>query len=250
MSSFSDWLLRRMELVGLRSQADLAEVSGIAPRTISRVITSGTLEKAERSTRVWLARTLKVSLRELERLDSGEITTIPDSRVFEWDHVSQGRVDRIAIGSPVIPAGSERDGVPVVGRVAAGGMVESYEDWDADAGKRLPLQIPGVAGVYALEICGDSMEPAYNPGEYVILKNIAVTELQDGEDAMVQLDGDNDGKSAFKRVYILGEGRLKLVSLNQKYDPIDVSAATVIRVGRLQGKFTPPKLIINSKSKG
>ena len=45
------------------------------------------------------------------------------------------------------------------------------------------------------------MMPLYHPGEYIILRNVPPNELNDGEDAMIQLDGDGDGVAAFKRVY-------------------------------------------------
>jgi SOS-response transcriptional repressor LexA len=241
-----DWLLHRMELVGIRSQTELADISGVSSRTINRIFTSGSLTDTERSTRVWLARTLKVSLRDLDQIADGKVETIADSRIVEWDHCGSGRIDRVADRTDFTPVPADGDGIPIMGRVMAGGLVESFEDWDEETGLRLPLRLPGAEGVYALEIAGDSMMPAYQPGEYIILRNIPPSELRDGEDAMIQLNGDGDGKSAFKRVYLVGDGKLKLVSLNQRYDPVDVRADAVARVGRLLGKFTPPKLIASS----
>jgi SOS-response transcriptional repressor LexA len=241
MADVLSWLLHRMELVGIRSQTELAEVSGVSLRTVNRIFSERSFAGIERSTRLWLARTLKVSVKDLDRLERGEIDTIADDRIIEWEHAAQGRTNR---GDPnLIPVGDQENGIPIMGRVAAGGMVESYEDWDADNGKRLPIKFAGAEGVYALEIVGDSMSPNYLPGEFVILQNIATTDLRDGEDAMVQLDGSGDGLATFKRVYMMGEGRLKLVPLNQKYEPLNVDAAKVSRVGRVCGKFTPPRLI-------
>ena len=237
---FLTWIEHRMELLGIRNQPELAEISGISARTISRLYETGTITEANRSTRLWLARTLKVSVRELEALDHGKIAGIPDDRIVEWDHRAIGAESPDA--SRVSPV-ADMDGVPVIGRVAAGGMVESYSDHDGDTSKRLPLKFPGTSNVYALEIDGDSMTPEYRRGEFVILQDVDPATIRDGEDVMVQLNGDSEGKAAFKRAYLNGPNRLKLVSLNTEYPPCDVDRAHVIRVGRLVGKFTPPKLI-------
>ena len=229
-----------MELLGIRNQPELAELSGISSRTISRLYETGTIKDANRSTSLWLARTLKVSVRDLEALDSGKISTIPDERIVEWDSRAMGvqAADALKI-TPV----ADMDGVPIIGRVAAGGMVESILDDEGEVGKRLPLKFPGTSNVYALEIDGDSMTPEYRRGEFVILQDVDPATVRDGEDVMIQLNGDSGGKAAFKRIYLTGPGRLKLVSLNAAFAPCDVEMSHVIRIGRLVGKFTPPKLI-------
>jgi SOS-response transcriptional repressor LexA len=238
--SFVVWLDRRSRLVGIRTQVDLAEASGISGRTINRIYAESKLGECNRSTRIWLARTLKVSLRDLEAIDEGRIKDIPDDRIVEWDH-SAGVAGGVSDARGKRPVAVEEGGVPVLGRVAAGGMVESVEDFDEELGRRLPISFPGTSRVFALEIDGDSMEPEYRRGAFIVVQDWDPARLEDGDDAVVQLDGAGDGKASFKRVFIMPGGKLKLVSLNPAYEPFNVTAAEVVRVGKVMGTFVARK---------
>ena len=87
-------MIRRMTLVGIRDLKELSDVSGISERTVYAISSSGTIGGRERSTRLWLARSLKVPLRMLEDYDAGRIDDIPDSIMREWEHCGSGRTDR------------------------------------------------------------------------------------------------------------------------------------------------------------
>lgn len=240
------WLQHRCQLAGVPTQQELAEVSGISLRTISKIFTEGTIAKTERSTKMWLARTLKVSVRDLENLDAGEVKWIDDDRVVEWEQPyglrGLGQKPKLNVAG----ADAERRGVPVIGRVTAGGVVESFE-FAPDDVYRLPVEMPECPSAFALEITGDSMTPLYQPGECVILRPIPREQMRDGEDAMIQLDGGEDGKSCFKRLVLLGDNKIRLLSLNPKYKPRDVAFENVVRVGRVIGKYVPVTLL-NSKA--
>jgi SOS-response transcriptional repressor LexA len=133
---------------------------------------------------------------------------------------------------------SELSAVPLLGEVVAGGLVESRV-YDPDNTERLPMAFPGQERVYALRISGDSMSPAYQPGEILIVQDLTPDELIDGEDAVIQRDGSGDDTSTFKRVVFVGNGRLKLVPLNAAYPPIECPLDSVVRIGRVLGKYTP-----------
>ncbi len=239
MHRFLEWLRHRSKLAGLPTQQDLSDASGISLRTISKIFSDETIAKTERSIKVWLARTLKVSVRDLENLDSGKVKWIDDSRVVEWEQP-------YGLGSTgpgkVSATDGRHRGVPVLGKVTAGGAVESYE-FDPDEVYRLPIEMADCPSAFALEIAGDSMTPLYQPGECVILRPVPREEMRDGEDAMIQLDGGEEGKSCFKRLILLGDGKIRLLSLNPKYPPKEILFTNVARVGRVIGKYTPVTIL-------
>jgi len=250
VSRFLEWLQHRTQLAGLNTQQDLADASGVSMRVITRIYATGTVAKAERSTKLWLARALKVSVRDLEKLDSGNVKWIPDDRVVEWEQPFGLKGLESGTTTAQIRATDGQDrGVPVLGKVTAGGAVESFTfDRDPEDVRRLPIELPDCPSAFALEIDGDSMTPLYQPGECVILRPVPREELHDGEDALIQLDGGEDGKSCFKRVVVVGEGKIRLLSLNSKYAPLDVLFENIARVGRVVGKYTPVTILSPGRS--
>jgi SOS-response transcriptional repressor LexA len=125
-------------------------------------------------------------------------------------------------------------GVALLGEVTAGGLIESFV-YQNETPQRLPLAFPGAERVYALRIRGDSMSPAYQPGEILIVQDLTPDQLIEGDDA-----------STFKRIVFLGGGRLKLVPLNPAYRPIECPLDSVVRIGRVLGKFTPAAPLTNA----
>jgi SOS-response transcriptional repressor LexA len=136
-------------------------------------------------------------------------------------------------------------GVALLGEVTAGGLIESFV-YQNETPQRLPLAFPGAERIYALRIRGDSMSPAYQPGEILIVQDLTPDQLIDGEDAVIQRDGSGDDASTFKRIVFLGGGRLKLVPLNPAYRPIECPLDSVVRIGRVLGKFTPAAPLTNA----
>jgi SOS-response transcriptional repressor LexA len=145
----------------------------------------------------------------------------------------------------VSAASSAAQGVALLGEVTAGGLIESFV-YQNETPQRLPLAFPGAERVYALRIRGDSMAPAYQPGEILIVQDLTPDQLIDGEDAVIQRDGSGDDASTFKRIVFLGGGRLKLVPLNPAYRPIECPLDSVVRIGRVLGKFTPAAPLTNA----
>lgn len=130
-------------------------------------------------------------------------------------------------------------GTPILGEVTAGGLVESTVFDEGEMPERIPLYYPGRARVYALRIRGDSMAPEYRPGEVLIVQDATRDDLEDGEDAVVQLDGARDGASTFKRCIFAGEGRVKLVPLNSAYLTQECRFEHIARIGKVLGTYRP-----------
>lgn len=173
------------------------------------------------------------------RIESCDVTGINTRNFRKLAEVANVSVETLEarIGPESIMAADD-DGVELVGEVTAGGLVESLV-YDGQAASRLPMAFPGLERVYALRIRGDSMAPAYQAGEILIVQDLTPDELVDGEDAVIQQDGSGNDASTFKRVVFLGDGRLKLVPLNASYRAMECSLDSVVRIGRVLGKFTP-----------
>lgn len=125
------------------------------------------------------------------------------------------------------------DAVPIVGEVTAGGLVESMVYEPGEEWERVPLRYPDRERVYALRIKGDSMAPEYRSGEILILQDVPIEELRDGDDAVVQTGSE----STFKRVIVVGSGRLRLMPLNPVFETKECRLDQVTRVGRVLGVF-------------
>lgn len=143
--------------------------------------------------------------------------------------------------SPESFALTDEGGVPILGEVTAGGMVESLVFDNGDEPARVPLMFPGKTRVYALRIRGDSMAPEYRPGEVLIVQDATRDALEDGDDAVIQFDGGADGTSTFKRVIFLGDGKVKLMPLNGAYRAIECSLESIVRIGKLVGIYRHPR---------
>jgi SOS-response transcriptional repressor LexA len=130
-------------------------------------------------------------------------------------------------------------GTPILGEVTAGGLVESIVFDEGETPERVPIFYPNAARVYALRIRGDSMSPEYRAGEILIVQDATPDELVDGRDTVVQCDGSRDGGSTFKRVFLIGDNRLKLVPLNASYPTQECRLSSVARIGKVLGVYRP-----------
>jgi len=129
------------------------------------------------------------------------------ARSLKLTSKGQSLLSRLAEG----PSASV-DGIPLVGRVAAGAPIEAVEDRDS-----LSLASCFGAGddVFALEVRGDSMVGEdIRDGDYVICRRRAVAD--DG--ALVVAIVDNED-ATLKRFY-KERGRARLEPANDDYEPI------------------------------
>jgi repressor LexA len=104
------------------------------------------------------------------------------------------------------------EGVPMLGRVAAGLPVEAVENRDA-----LSLQSCFGTGddLFALRVSGDSMiEEDIQPGDYVICRR--AEQAQNGQIVVALID---EGEATLKRFY-KEPGRARLQPANSHYEPI------------------------------
>jgi repressor LexA len=138
---------------------------------------------------------------------------------IEW---SEGKARTIRILHP-----SSR-GVPILGTIAAGGLIEPF----TDAVEHLDfsnLSLPPQS--YALRVNGDSMiEDSIIDGDLVFLRPVPEPDqLKNGTIVAARVDGYG---TTLKRFYRSGD-RVTLKPANSKYNPIEVSAIQVDVQGSL-----------------
>jgi repressor LexA len=121
-------------------------------------------------------------------------------------------------------------GVPVLGAIAAGGLVEPF----TDAVEQLDVSpVFRQPGNFALRVMGDSMiEDLIAEGDLVIMRPISDPEqLKNGLIVAARVEGHG---TTLKRFYRKGE-QVTLKPANSKYKPIEVMANSVQVQGVLVG---------------
>lgn len=140
---------------------------------------------------------------------------------IEW---SEGKARTIRI------VHSRRRGVPVLGAIAAGGLIEPFTDAVEQvdfSNVFLPPQ------TFALRVMGDSMiEDLIIEGDVAIMRPVPEPDqLKNGTIVAARVDGYG---TTLKRFYRLGD-RVTLKPANSKYKPIEVAAMQVQVQGALIG---------------
>ncbi|PMB51933.1 repressor LexA [Fischerella thermalis CCMEE 5201] len=140
---------------------------------------------------------------------------------IEW---SEGKARTIRILHPL------KQGVPVLGTIAAGGLIEPFTDAVENfdfSNMPLPPQ------TYALRVAGDSMiEDSIVDGDLVFLRPVPEPDqLKNGTIIAARVDGYG---TTLKRFYRNGD-RIILKPANPKYNPIEVPAMQVQVQGSLVG---------------
>lgn len=119
-------------------------------------------------------------------------------------------------------------GIPVLGTVSAGGLVETFPD----VGEHLDLQtVLKGQNVFALTVCGDSMIGAHiTSGDVVLMKPVAdIRSLPNGAVVSAMVPGEGTTLKFFHR-----DGHtIRLEPANPAYKPIILPAAQVAIQGRL-----------------
>ncbi|WP_427159086.1 transcriptional repressor LexA [Aliinostoc sp. HNIBRCY26] len=123
-----------------------------------------------------------------------------------------------------------RQGIPVLGTIAAGGLIDPFTDAVEHidfSNLILPPQ------TYALRVAGDSMiEDLISDGDLVFLRPVPEPEhLKNGTIVAARVDGYG---TTLKRFYRSGD-RVTLKPANAKYNPIEVAAMQVEVQGSLVG---------------
>lgn len=99
-------------------------------------------------------------------------------------------------------------------RVSAG-LGASLSDYEQGATVYVPATPESRRADFVLKISGDSMEPKFYDGEYVLVRSQSVVEV-----GQIGIFGNN-GDGFIKKL-----GKRDLISLNSKYDPIPISEET------------------------
>jgi repressor LexA len=122
-------------------------------------------------------------------------------------------------------------GLPILGAIAAGGLVEPFTDVE----EKLDLSslFQRTKDCYALRVSGDSMiEDHIADGDLVIMRSILGNEsISNGEIVAARVDGHG---TTLKRFYQDGQN-ITLQPSNQKYQPIKASTEQVQVQGVLIG---------------
>lgn len=140
---------------------------------------------------------------------------------IDWTE-GKARTIRILVGAPA--------GVPVLGAIAAGGLVEPF----TDAVEQLDVSpVFRQPGNFALRVIGDSMiEDLIAEGDVVIMRPVPDPEqLKNGLIVAARVEGYG---TTLKRFYRRGE-QVTLKPANPKYQPIEVTANSVQVQGVLVG---------------
>lgn len=140
---------------------------------------------------------------------------------IEW---TEGKARTIRVLQPI------KQGVPVLGAIAAGGLIEPF----TDAVEHIDFSnfvLP--AQTYALRVTGDSMiEDLITDGDLVFLRPVPEPDqLKNGTIVAARVDGYGN---TLKRFYRSGD-RITLKPANPKYNPIEVAAIQVEVQGSLVG---------------
>lgn len=146
---------------------------------------------------------------------------------IDW---SSGRARTIRIlPTPSTPVETPA-GIPILGAIAAGGLVEPY----TDAVERLELNgLLPQAECFALRVMGDSMiEDLIGEGDIVILRPVLEPKrLKNGTIVAARVVGEG---TTLKHFYRQG-GQVTLQPGNSRYRPIQVAATEVEVQGTLVG---------------
>ncbi len=140
---------------------------------------------------------------------------------IEW---TEGKARTIRILQPT------KQGVPVLGAIAAGGLLEPFTD-AVEQFDFANLFIP--PQTFALRVMGDSMIEDYiTEGDVVIMRPVPEPDqLKNGTIVAAMVDGHG---TTLKRFYRFGD-RVSLKPANAKYQPIEVAARNVQVQGALIG---------------
>ena len=120
-------------------------------------------------------------------------------------------------------------GVPVLGAIAAGGLIETFDDVQETLNLNSVLQLKGL---FALTVNGDSMIDSFiADGDTVLMEPVSdPSRLRDGTIVSAMVPGLGTTLKHFFR-----EGSVvRLEAANPAYDPIEVEAEQV----HVQGKLT------------
>ena len=126
-------------------------------------------------------------------------------------------------------------------RKAPAGQAQNYSDLGLDNGIGNDYVSTVGTGiddplVFAFEVVGDSMLPAFAPGEVSLCS--PNTPIEDGDAVYVRFGAERDSGCTFKRVYDLKDGRVELRADNAHYKPLIARKEHIVRMSYVAAKIT------------
>ena len=128
--------------------------------------------------------------------------------------------------------------VPVLGLCQAGNWAEVINDGQdgEQAQEYLDIHIKNRRDVFAVKVSGDSMEPRFSEGEYLIVD--PNEDLQNGRYIIAELHG----QCTFKK-YSEDAGQKYLIPENKRYQPIPVTSNDMHYVGTVIERVVREKFL-------
>ena len=121
-------------------------------------------------------------------------------------------LDYLVTGETSQQPHSPHPSIPILGRVIAGVPVEAVEDI---IGKiQINEKLAKTGNFFALEVKGDSMQPRFQEGDVVIVKE--QEDVESGQVAIVCVNGDEYTIKKVKK----SESGITLIPFNSAYEPI------------------------------
>lgn len=188
------------------NQGQLAERLGVSQPTVSRWLRGVTPDPSQ-----------EVRLRQMmEALPGGPVISALRAIV---DGPSQEF--RMAPNAPAVDRGAYPRDVPLRGIAVGGEDADFTLNGDTGDYVRRPPGIEGKRGVYALNIIGTSMEPAFRDGALVYVDGNRVPSI--GDDAVIELHPDEPateepGRGFIKRVKRIGPSKIIVHQFNPARD--------------------------------
>lgn len=179
-----------------------------------------------------LANAAKISKQNLYKYENNIITNIPSDKIesiayylevspaylMGWDTENYNKSSNIYSKYPAPEITEDYVTFPVIGEIAAGYDNIAMESWDGDTVK-IPAEF--LKGrdrneFFVLSVKGDSMYPAFQEGDKVlILKQSTLN--HSGQIGAVLYD---DECATLKKIeYVMGEDWMKLIPINPSYPP-------------------------------
>jgi len=123
---------------------------------------------------------------------------------------------------------SSKGGIPIMGSIAAGGLIETYSDLKDELDVN---DVLSKKGIFALTVNGDSMIDAFiADGDMVLMEPVKDSDyLRNGTivSAMVA------GSGTTLKYFFKDKGQIRLEAANSNYDPIVLNADAVSIQGKL-----------------
>ena len=191
----------------------------------------------------YLADKVGISREQIARLELQRNMPQPGTyrRIAESFGLTLDELDRLWRASRIEQyRGTLERKAPVINKVPAG-HAQDYCDLGLDNGIGYDYVSTVGTGiddplVFAFEVVGDSMLPAFAPGELCLCS--PNTPIEDGDAVYVRFSSERDNECTFKRVYDLQDGRVELRADNTIYKPLIVPKEHIVRMSFVAAKST------------